>query len=224
MSQPIVYCIPGLGANEGMWANQEELPLEFRHIKMVAPKHPKMTMAEYATQLMEQIDTEGPINLMGVSMGGMLAVEIAKQIETRKVLAISSSKTANELPPPIRWIGKTFLPDLLPAKWFKRILKWYANKLTNLTEDYKILYGEMVDSLPDAFVHWAAKGISRWNNETVPKTVFHIHGTHDKVLPYQFVQADVSIPGARHYMIALKADVLNPMILEQFTVLRKKEK
>ncbi|MEO1437260.1 MAG: alpha/beta hydrolase [Bacteroidota bacterium] len=217
MKQPIVYCIPGLGANEGMWANQEELPLELRHINMVPPRHQKMTMAEYATQLIEQIDSEEPVNLMGVSMGGMLAVEIAKQIETKKVLAISSCKTASELPPPMRVLGKTFLPDILPAKWFKRILKWYANKLTNLTKEYQVLYGEMVDSLPNPFVHWAAKGITRWTNETVPETVFHIHGTHDKVLPYKFVQPDISIPGARHYMIALKADVVNPMIIEQFS-------
>lgn len=215
MNRPIVYCIPGLGANEGMWDNQLDLDLEWSYIDMVSPKG-KPDMAGYATQLIEQIDQSKPVYLMGVSMGGMLAVEIAKQIPVEKVLAISSCKTASELPPQIRWIGKTFLPDVLPAKWFKRILKWYANNLTNLTKEYQVLYGEMVDSLPNDFIHWAAIGICRWKNEVVPKGVYHVHGSHDKVLPYKFVKPDLTIQGGRHYMIALKADEMNPIILDYF--------
>jgi alpha/beta superfamily hydrolase len=55
-------------------------------------------------RLSEQIIEVNPI-LVGVSFGGMIAVEVAKLIETEKVILISSAKTKHEIPQYYQFAG-----------------------------------------------------------------------------------------------------------------------
>src|SRR5690606_39042337 len=96
------------------------------YIKWIVPQD-KETIEQYATRLLDQITTTKP-TLIGLSFGGMIAVEVAKQIETEKVILVSSAKTKNEIPFYYRLAGKLRLHKLLPMGLLKSsnfISNWF---------------------------------------------------------------------------------------------------
>jgi esterase/lipase len=62
------------------------------------------TLQSYAIRLSAQIDTPKPI-ILGVSFGGMIAIEIAKYIGCQQVIIVSSAKTKYEIPFICRFFG-----------------------------------------------------------------------------------------------------------------------
>ena len=92
-----IYCISGLGANEKVF---QFLDLSFAKpvfIKWLFPLKNE-TLPQYALRLKEDfIDEPDPI-IIGLSLGGMIAVEIAKTIPSARVILISSAKTKKENP------------------------------------------------------------------------------------------------------------------------------
>ncbi len=89
-----IYIFSGLGADERAFQRLDFSGYSINFIKWVLP-NVKDTIESYATRLLEQIKTKKPI-LIGLSFGGIMAIEIAKQIETEKVILIASAKTKNE--------------------------------------------------------------------------------------------------------------------------------
>lgn len=85
------------------------------------------TIESYAARIRSQIKTKNPI-LLGISFGGMMAVEVAKQIETDKVILISSAKTKHELPSYYRFSGKLRLYKIIPTwilKSANMVVYWF---------------------------------------------------------------------------------------------------
>jgi esterase/lipase len=54
------------------------------------------SLAAYATKLLPQITEANPI-VMGLSLGGMLALEVSKQIQTEKIISLSSAIGYDEI-------------------------------------------------------------------------------------------------------------------------------
>src|SRR5688572_9407172 len=83
-----IYCISGLGADERIFANIKIEGTELVHLHW--PQHDESDdMAAYAKKVSAMIPDENP-TLLGVSFGGMLAVEIAKQRSVSKAIIVSS--------------------------------------------------------------------------------------------------------------------------------------
>ncbi len=182
-------------------------------MKWIAPRD-RETIEQYATRLLDQIKTEKPI-LIGLSFGGMMAVEVAKQIDAKKVILIASAKTRKEIPFYYRFAGQLGLHKLLPTKLLKRsnfITDWFFG--VSSTVDKNLLQQILTDTDP-AFLTWAIDKIVRWNNQTLPKNVFHIHGTSDRILPVRFVKCDVTVRGGGHLMTLNKSVDLNNLLQQQ---------
>src|SRR3989442_4959241 len=92
-----VYLIPGMGANFKMFDQLKALDYDCIVLNWIAPR-PAESMADYAERLADQIDTTTPFSLIGVSFGGMIAVELAHIIKPQKVILISSAKGQTEIP------------------------------------------------------------------------------------------------------------------------------
>lgn len=91
-----VYCISGLGADERIFEKLDIQDATLIHLPW--PRHNKNdTLAAYSIKVSELIGEDNPI-LLGVSFGGMLAVEISKQKNIKRAIIISSAKTKDELP------------------------------------------------------------------------------------------------------------------------------
>lgn len=208
-----LYIFSGLGADESVFQqlNFSDFPTTF--IKWIVP-HYKETIEHYATRLLDQIPTKKP-TLIGLSFGGLMAIEVAKQIDTEKVILIASAKTRNEIPFYYRLAGRLRLHRLLPTKILKRshfITNWYF--VTSSASDKQLLKQTLMDSDP-AFLKWAIDKVVRWKNLTEIRNLFHIHGTSDKILPVSYVACNVRIENGGHLMTLNKADELNKILKQQ---------
>lgn len=76
------------------------------------------TIENYVVRLRDQITTNNPI-LIGLSFGGIIAIELAKQIDTEKVIILASVKSKNEIPFYYRILGNIGIHKLIPASMLK---------------------------------------------------------------------------------------------------------
>jgi len=78
MEKTTIYLIPGQGSDERIY-NKIEFPgnYEVVHIKYEMPNENE-NMSAYAQRLAQQIKEENGFILIGVSLGGMIATEIAE--------------------------------------------------------------------------------------------------------------------------------------------------
>ncbi len=111
-----LYIFSGLGADERVFQRLDFPGFSTTFIKWIVPQD-KETIENYATRLLDQITTTNP-TLIGLSFGGLIAVEVAKQIDTEKVILIASAKTKKEIPFYYRFAGQLGLQKLLPTRLF----------------------------------------------------------------------------------------------------------
>ena len=206
-----IYCISGLGADERVFQKLQFEGYQPIHICWIEPE-PGESIANYARRLTVQIKSERPI-LIGLSFGGLIAVEMAKQIDTEKVILISSTKNQQEVPfyfKIFRWLP---IYRLLPAKlmlWFARLLaSWF---FSIETVDERKLFRAILFDTNARFMKWAIDRVVTWKNELIPQNTFHIHGKSDRIFPYRFVREDFSVEHGGHLMIMNRAERISNLI------------
>jgi hypothetical protein len=64
------------------------------------------------------------------------------------------------------------------------------------------------------FVRWALHAILTWRNTEIPKSLVHIHGTKDKILPIRFTKPTHIITGGGHLMVLNRANEINKILSE----------
>ena len=202
-----LYIFSGLGADERAFQRLDFSGFSTTFINWVIPQDTD-TIEHYVTRLLDQITTTKP-TLIGLSFGGLIAVEIAKKIDTEKVILIASAKTKNEIPFYYRFAGQLRLHKLLPTGLLKSsnfITNWFFG--TTSTFDKQLLKQILIDTDP-TFLKWAIDKISRWTNQTETKNIFHIHGKSDKILPLSYVKCNTTIKNGGHLMTLNKSDEIN---------------
>jgi len=208
-----LYIFSGLGADERVFQRLDFSDFTTTFIKWIVPQDNE-TIENYAKRLLDQITTTKP-TLIGLSFGGLIAVEVAKQIDTEKVILIASAKTKKEIPFYYRLAGQLGLHKFLPIRLLKSsnfITNWFFG--TSSTFDKQLLKQILIDTDP-TFLKWAIDKLAKWTNVTYTKSIFHIHGTSDKILPLAFVNSNVKIINGGHLMTLNKAEELNKILLQQ---------
>jgi pimeloyl-ACP methyl ester carboxylesterase len=209
-----IYLLPGLGADERLFQFLDLSGHNVTHIKRIVPVKNER-IEDYVARISDQIKGDDVV-LIGMSFGGVLAIELAKIIEVDKVILISSVADFTELPMIYRLAGKLRLQKLLTGGILKRshrIMNWVmgANEPIRRT-----LLSDMLRDTNEDFLHWAIDTIVTWRNTTVPKNLFRIHGDRDKVLPLR--RADYLIENGGHIMVANRADEVTAAIKHILTV------
>lgn len=208
-----LYIFSGLGADERVFQRLDFSGFSTTFIKWIVPQD-KETIENYAKRLLDQITTTKP-TLIGLSFGGIMAIEVAKQIDTEKVILIASAKTKNEIPFYYRFAGQLRLHKLLPTRLLKNsnfITNWIFG--TSSMFDKRLLRQILIGTDP-IFLKWAIDKVARWTNQTQTKNIFHIHGTSDRILPLRFVKCNTKIKNGGHLMTLNKADELNNILRQQ---------
>lgn len=219
--QTNVYLIPGLGGDKRMYEGQLN---KFQHTKVlefIAPL-PNETMNSYARRLAKSIDFENEFILIGVSLGGVIAQEIASFTNPKKVIVISSVKTRKELPIWMRIFKYIPLPKLIPGNvylWAFLILVWLKQFWTRRNFIMKRLKDMAKDANPD-FVYWAANQMVSWK-EPFGEKVFQpvvIHGNRDYLFPIHWIkEVDYVIPKGTHAMILTHVKLINEALQIELT-------
>lgn len=214
MPNPI-YLISGLGADERIFQHLDFGQFEPKFVKWIVPKYNE-SLKSYAQRLAQQIETEKPI-IVGVSFGGMLAIEIAKHIDCQQVILVSSAKTKHEIPFICRLFGQSNLHKLIPSALLKK-----ANTLTYwlfgmTTKSDKSLLKSILYNTDSTFLKWAINAIVHWDNTEILDNVVHIHGNADHILPINCIQkVDFKIEDGGHLMIYNQAERLNEVLKGYF--------
>jgi pimeloyl-ACP methyl ester carboxylesterase len=205
-----IYVLSGLGADERVFQKIDFNGLTVTFITWEKPNK-KETIEEYASKLLKQIKIVKPI-IVGLSFGGIMAVEIAKQIETEKVILIASAKTKTEIPLYYRFAGKIKAHKILPSSFLKKstfLTNWFFGVSSTFEKE---LLKTILKDTDSNFLTWAIEKIVTWTNQIELKSIYHIHGTADKILPICFVKSDYKVKNGGHFITLNKENELSKLI------------
>ncbi len=209
-----VYFISGMAADERAF-NHIVLPPghEIIHIKWLTPNKDE-TLKEYAIRMATPIINTEPFTIIGLSMGGMIAVEIGKMYKAYKIILISSVPHPQHLPPYFRWAAAVKLHHVFSANAFK--LGAYMKRFfTNENVADKKYLREMIRKSDPAFINWAINAILTWEDSSKQSCDYiHIHGSSDLLLPAKFTKPTHIIEGGGHMMILTHANQVNKILRE----------
>ncbi|MEQ8713482.1 MAG: alpha/beta hydrolase [Cyclobacteriaceae bacterium] len=199
-----VYGIGGLGADERVFS-ELRLDFEFIPISWITPQD-REPLSDYALRFSHQIDQSVPFSIIGVSFGGILALELSKIIKPEKTIIISSAASRKDIPAAFRFIGKTGILNILPAALLKPppfVARWFFG--VNNSKHQTVLNSIISETEP-SFLKWAVGEIVRWDSKEIPNALSRIHGSSDRLLHYSQKEEDVEvIENGGHFMIMDRA-------------------
>ncbi len=208
-----LYILSGLGVDSRVFRKMDLSPWEVIHIEWIAPLEGE-SISQYAARLAAPIADPNPV-LLGLSFGGMIAAEIAKQRPKAFIIQIASALTRYDLPVLYRLIGKLRLYKILPVwwlKWSNPVTEWFFGAKSR--ED-KSLLKEILQDTDTLFLKWAIKEIACWNNRTEPALYFRIHGEKDKILPVKKMAGyQMIIKNAGHFITISHASSVSTILKE----------
>ncbi len=203
----IIYAISGLGADERVF---QYLALDYEIIVLPWLKPVKKeSLQVYAQRMCGQVDISRKFGLMGVSFGGMIAVEMTKLLSPEFTILISSAEKKSDLKKGIQFFkGITFIEKLPPV--FFNLPKFIAYWLFGTK--HKVLLKNILDDSDPRFTRWAIQGVLSWNNEySIPETI-RIHGDRDRIISVTINKNTNVIPGGGHFMIVDRASEVSKII------------
>lgn len=207
-----IYCLSGLGADERAFQYIDTGVHAIEHMPWIDPLENE-SLRSYAHRMAARIDVDEPFALMGLSFGGMLAVEINKIKPAVQLILLSTICSHQEKPLRMRISGKLGLYNLVPARYFTQPSRIAHRLFGAQTDRERQLLNEILADGDPNYVKWALNAISRWKN-TDPVTAVRIHGTADKILPARGLPIDHLIPGGGHLMVISHAPEVSVKICE----------
>ncbi|HEX5554313.1 MAG TPA: alpha/beta fold hydrolase [Chitinophagaceae bacterium] len=208
-----VYFISGLGADQRLFQYLDIQGIRPHFVHWITPGKNE-SWDSYAQRLLDQIKTPDPV-LIGMSMGGMMAMEVSKLIPTKKVILLSSAKTYHEIPPYFR-----LLRIFRGHQWFSyelltRLGLIFGGWLFGTTcKADEALLKEIIHDTDETFFRWAWQRVASWRSTFQGNHVTHLHGNHDHMLPIRYTRPDYVIEGGTHLMVVNKADEISQLLQE----------
>ncbi|HTD39248.1 MAG TPA: alpha/beta hydrolase [Mucilaginibacter sp.] len=208
-----IFLIPGLGADERIFQYLDLQGHQVIAVKWIEPEK-QDNLSTYAQKLIDYYSITPQSIVIGNSLGGMLAIEIAKKVELNKAIIISSIKTINEAPGSFKWYRLLPLYKLIPSKWLTSTGFMVKKAMGKMSKHHQELFISMLKGTSPKFVKWALGAIPHWDNQIIPPNVYHITGDKDKIFPYKRIKGATIIEGGTHIMIFNKAKQINSWLKE----------
>lgn len=208
-----VYFTSGIGADYRLFTLLH-LPegFEASYIHWIPPLENEKLPA-YAFRLTQQIDTSQPFILVGLSLGGIMSVEMAKRISPLCTILISSVPVSAHLPRYYRIAGNLGLGRLVPASLLKAATT-VKHSLTMRPAAKRQLILDVIRAGDDRFIRWALNAVLQWENTEIPQPLYHLHGTRDEVFPVGLTTPTHSIRKAGHMLLLSHSDETNQILNE----------
>lgn len=202
-----IYAISGLGADKRVFQFLN-LNAELILMDWIEPRQNE-AIENYTKRLFEAINPEEEFAILGVSFGGLIAVEISKIFTPALTILVSSVETKNELRFIYRLFGRSDIIKFIPKFLLrppKKITKWAFGAVNS-----KLLY-QIIDDTDLTFAKWAIEQLTTWTNEQRLQHLYKIHGTNDKLMPLRPNEKTISIAGGGHFMIVDRAAEISTVI------------
>jgi pimeloyl-ACP methyl ester carboxylesterase len=208
-----IYLVSGLGADEKAFSKLRfGSDCTVRAIHWITPQKEE-GIRTYCERLADQIVTSERNVFIGLSFGGLIALELGMFLPCEKLILISSIRKQKDLPVLFRIAGICSLDKLLPMVMLRshsRLIDRYFG--VRSSQESTFLKNFLKNTSPE-FLRWAFDILLRTdfnypgNNKTVS-----IHGTGDKLLPYLASEIDYPIRDAGHFMVYNEAFRVNEIL------------
>lgn len=198
-----VYILSGLGADERVFKYLDFRDWDVTFINWINPL-PNEHLTDYAKRISQQIKDKNPI-LIGLSFGGIVATELSKIISVEKLILISSLKTKSEIPLIYRLAGKLHIHRIIPYSVLKKdhfLNRWLFGVIAKSDRD---LFKKVLADTDINYLKWAVNTVVNWDNTQLHQSLFHIHGTQDKILPINKSGEVIPIQNGGHLMVLTKS-------------------
>lgn len=212
--QRTIYLFSGLGADSSIFVNLQLPGYHKVYISWIPPLSNE-SISQYAGRIKDQITVKNPY-VVGLSFGGMVAVEVSKQIEVKKMVLISSARTKNDLNRVQSFFMRLGLYRIIPGSLLRHTNFLTYRYFGTKTPIDKNALAELLKHTDIKFFRWALKSIACWDNKVPPERTIQIHGTADRIIASRLVHPEYRIKGGGHLMVFDKADTISKIIVSYF--------
>lgn len=221
MNNKHIYLISGLGADERVFRNLV-FPEGYtvHYLPWIKPLSPDESISDYAARLARRIVHANPV-LLGLSFGGMMCIEIARQMPVEKVILLSSVKHRGELPPWYNNLARLLLRRLPDKLLFSRRRFVVRLFMQTRTPEEKQLLEDYLSRKDYNYTRWALGAVLHWQNEWVPPGCVHIHGSSDRPFPRRYVNPTHTIVKGGHFMVMNRAAEISRILERELLSLKK---
>jgi pimeloyl-ACP methyl ester carboxylesterase len=206
-----IFLIPGLGADSRVYNNIDLKNFDVTRIEWIEPDSTD-TLLTYAQKLVSQYNISDNSIIIGNSLGGMLAIEIAKLLPVKKVILISSIKTIDEAPGYFKFFRAFPLYKIIPGGVFTGMDSLVEPLFGHMSKADSWLFRDMLKKSSPVFIKWAMGAALKWDNRVIPPNVIHITGDKDLVFSYKKIKDAIIVKGGTHIMIFEKAGEMNRIL------------
>jgi len=196
---PHLVLVPGLGADERMFDPQRTAFPDLFVPPWLAPLRGE-SLPHYARRMAETVPRRSPLILGGVSMGGMLAWEMAPYLDPAAIVLIASCRTRQGIKRGLRLLRP--LSYVFPAVAYegsKVLARLLAGRIGQAGPEHRKVLISMYCQSDARRLRWACQAILAWQprpDNVAP--VYHIHGATDLVIPAAQVTADCLLGNGGH--------------------------
>jgi pimeloyl-ACP methyl ester carboxylesterase len=183
----MIHALPGMGADHRMFLNPwNNLP------NFVAHDWPRytgeQTLRDVACTICREFTIRDGDILVGASIGGMVACEVAKICRIDSLFLVGSATSKQEISRLLTVLHP--LADVAPIEW----LRFSADKVP-------VELAQMFATVDSSFVRAMCNAIFQWDGlGSTPVRCFRIHGRRDFVIPPP-LRADLLLDGG--HLIAM---------------------
>ncbi|UBZ14200.1 alpha/beta hydrolase [Flagellimonas marinaquae] len=204
-----IYLMPGMAANPSIFEaiHLPEDKFVIHTLEWFLPER-GMSLYEYAERMCEKVKEPNPV-LLGVSFGGMLVQEMAKIIQVKKVIAVSSVKSKHELPKRMIFAKYTKVHKLLPTSLVNNVELLAKYAFGESVTKRLHLYEKYLSIRDKYYIDWSIDQIVNWQQEAPPSNIVHIQGERDAVFPLVNIKDCIVVKNGTHTMIIHRARWFN---------------
>ena len=209
-----LYFLSGLGADKRVF-QKLRLPEQYNvhHVGWLPPDADE-SLQNYAGRLLLQVNTADPFILIGLSFGGIVAIEMSKCSQPVQTVLVSSISGPAELSAGMiragKWKLQRFIPPSLLLKPSRLLFRLFGAR----SEEEKQMLRDILADTDPVFFRWALNRMTSWDNHWKPTRLLHIHGTADRILPYRENMQAKKVIGGGHLMVYSHAAIVSTLLAE----------
>ncbi len=212
------YLVPGLGFDHRIYKGYQLGDIDIEYIDWIDPIVDE-SIQDYSRRLSIKIpkDSEDVI-LLGHSLGGIVAQEIAAIQSIKKIFLISSIRSRSELPFHFKIVKPLHVHKLFSKELTAMTIKYWGGMHDYNSSEEKALVKDMVNKQSNKYLQWALRQLSIWERPNISNDtgIFQIVGAKDKTFPIKLMkQPDRVIENSGHFMVYKHSKVINDLIADE---------